>query len=84
MDFKSWLLFILEGIGTDMYPEQGPIWDWRQDNWVKVMEKMGANYKGDGPGILRKIPQESLDELKEIFDITGGTERFENIEKYSK
>ena len=48
------------------------------------MEKMGANYKGDGPGILRKIPQESLDELKEIFDVTGGTERFEKIEEYSK
>jgi heterodisulfide reductase subunit C1 len=74
----------LEGIGTDMYPEQGPIWDWRQENWEKVMEKMGANYKGDGPGILRKIPQESLDELKVIFDLTGGTERFDTIEKYSK
>jgi heterodisulfide reductase subunit C1 len=74
----------LEGIGTDMYPEQGPIWDWKQKNWPEVMKKMGANYKGDGPGILRKIPQESLDELKAIFDITGGTERFEKIEEYSK
>jgi heterodisulfide reductase subunit C1 len=74
----------LEGIGTDMYPEQGPIWDWKQANWSALMKKMGANYKGEGPGILRKIPQESLDELKEIFDITGGTERFEKIEKHSK
>jgi heterodisulfide reductase subunit C1 len=74
----------LEGIGTDLYPEQGPIWDWRQLNWAEVMEKMGANYKGDGPGILRKIPQESLEELKQIFDVTGGTERFEKIEHYSK
>jgi heterodisulfide reductase subunit C1 len=74
----------LEGIGTDMYPEQGPIWDWKQANWSEVMKKMGANYKGEGPGILRKIPQESLDELKAIFDVTGGTERFEKIEKYSK
>jgi heterodisulfide reductase subunit C len=74
----------MEGIGTDMYPEQGPIWDWKQANWANVMEKLGANYKRSGPGILRKIPQESLDELKRIFDITGGTERFEKIEKYSK
>ncbi len=74
----------LEGIGTDMYPEQGPIWDWFQENWSTVMNRLGANYKGAGPGILRKVPQESLDELKKIFDITGGTERFENIEKYSK
>jgi heterodisulfide reductase subunit C len=74
----------LEGIGTDLYPEQGPIWDWKQKNWNEVMKKLGANYKGDGPGILRKIPQESLDELKEIFDITGGTDRFEKIEDFSK
>jgi heterodisulfide reductase subunit C len=74
----------LEGIGTDMYPEQGPIWDWMQENWSELMGKLGANYKGTGPGILRKIPQESLDEIKMIFDITGGTNRFEMIEKYSK
>ncbi|MDE5732103.1 MAG: hypothetical protein K2H95_03595, partial [Bacteroidales bacterium] len=29
------------------------------------------------------IPQESLDELKSIFDVTGGTERIENVEKFS-
>ena len=38
---------------------------------------------GEGPGVLRKIPQESLDELKAIFDISGGTERIEAVEKYS-
>jgi heterodisulfide reductase subunit C len=33
---------------------------------------------------LRKIPQSALDELKAIFDVTGGTERFDKIESYSK
>jgi heterodisulfide reductase subunit C1 len=74
----------LEGIGTDLYPEQGPVWDWRQENWADHMKKLGANYKGDGPGILRKIPAEALEEIKKIFDETGGTRRFENIEKFSK
>ena len=74
----------LEGIGTDLYPEQGPIWDWRQDNWAQVMKKLGANYKGEGPGILRKIPDEALAEIQKIFDETGGTERLESIEKFSK
>jgi len=74
----------LEGIGTSMYAEQGPIWDWRQKNWPAVMERLGANYKGDGPGILRKIPQEALDEIKKIFDETGATSRFNKIEEYSK
>jgi len=74
----------LEGIGTDLYPEQGPVWDWRQKDWGGVMQRLGANYKGNGPGILRKIPEEALDEIKRIFDVTGGTKRFEDIEKFSK
>ena len=45
---------------------------------------MGANYKGDGPGILRKIPEEAMDEIREIFRVTGGMDRYENIEKFSK
>jgi heterodisulfide reductase subunit C len=74
----------LDGVGTAMHPEQGPVWDWIQDNWGALFKKMGANYKGDGPGILRKIPEDAMDELRRIFDVTGGTQRFENIEKFSK
>ena len=73
----------LEGVGTEGHPEQGPIWDWRQKNWTDVMQRLGANYKGVGPGIMRKIPQESLDEIRKIFDVTGATERFNIIEEYS-
>ena len=74
----------LEGVGTSLHPEQGPVWDWIQDNWVDVFNRMGANYKGDGPGILRKIPEEAMNEIREIFEVTGGMERYENIEKFSK
>jgi len=74
----------LEGVGTDMHPEQGPIWDWEQKNWKEIFKRLGANYKGDGPGILRKIPEEALDEIRKIFEITGGKARFEKIEEYSE
>ena len=74
----------LEGVGTTMHPEQGPVWDWIQDNWSDVFKKMGANYKGDGEGILRRIPEEAMDEIREIFKVTGGMKRFENIEEFSK
>lgn len=74
----------LEGVGTDLHPEQGPVWDWIQKNWNLVFDRLGANYKGDGPGILRKIPEEALDEIRKIFDVTGGTERFNKIEKFSE
>lgn len=62
----------LEGIGTDLYPEQGPVWDWRQDEWPATMKRLGANYQGDGPGAMRKIPEEALEEVRKIFEVTGG------------
>lgn len=74
----------LEGVGTSMHPEQGPVWDWIQDNWRELFKKMGANYHGDGPGILRRIPEDAMDEIRKIFKVTGGMKRFENIEEFSK
>jgi len=71
-------------INPEMHPEQGPIWEWEFKNMDAVMDRLGANYRKTGPGILRKIPQEDLDEIKKIFDETGGTERFEKIEQWSK
>jgi heterodisulfide reductase subunit C len=48
-----------------------------------VLKKVGANYKGSGPGAIRKISQDSLDELEKIFEVTGGIEWFKKIEKDS-
>ena len=62
--------------------ESGPVWKWHTEHLEDSLARQGANYMGD-EGILRKIPQESLDELKAIFDVTGGTERIETVEKYS-
>jgi heterodisulfide reductase subunit C len=74
----------LQGVGTALHPEQGPVWDWIQDNWEDVFKKLGANYKGDGPGILRKIPEEAMNEIRTIFEVTGGMARYEKIEEFSK
>lgn len=74
----------LEGVGTSLHPEQGPVWDWIQDNWKELFHRLGANYKGDGPGILRKIPEEAMDEIRMIFEETGGMDRYEKIEKFSR
>ena len=64
--------------------ESGPVWKWHTEHLKDSFARLGANYQGKGPGVLRKIPQEALDELKSIFDVTGGTERIETVEKYSK
>ncbi|MDP4186627.1 MAG: 4Fe-4S dicluster domain-containing protein [Bacteroidota bacterium] len=70
-------------VATELHPEQGPVWAWEKQNLPELMKKMGANYKGEGPGALRNIPDEAIDELKNIFEVTGANDRFEKIEKYS-
>lgn len=70
-------------VSYENHPEAGPIWEWEQKNLQDIFKRLGANLDGDGPGAMRRIPQESLDELKRIFDITGGTERFNKIEEAS-
>ena len=71
-------------VNADMHPEQGPIWRFILDNTEDVFERLGGQINGNGTGPLRKIPEEALIELKKIFDVTGGTEFFETIEKHSK
>ena len=70
-------------ISYEMHPEQGTVWEWELKNMQDVMARLGANFKGDGPGALRKIPEEAMDEIRRIFEITGGAERFRKIETCS-
>jgi heterodisulfide reductase subunit C len=66
-----------------MHPEQGPNWESIYNNTEEFMAKLDIPYKKEGAGPLRKIDQKNLDELKRIFDVTGGTEMYDCIEKYS-
>jgi heterodisulfide reductase subunit C1 len=74
----------LDAITPELHPEQGPNWEWVHENRAELLERLGGNYKGEGPGILRKIPEETLDELRKIFEVTGGLKRYEKIESFSK
>lgn len=71
-------------VNAEMHPEQGPIWKYILDNTDAVFERLGGQLNGEGTGPLRKIPPEALEELKSIFDVTGGTEFFGKIEEHSK
>lgn len=66
------------------HPESGPVFEWVLNNKEDVYGRLGANYARDGVGALRTISKEDLDELKAIYDVTGGTERIELVEKYSQ
>ena len=65
------------------HPEAGPVWEWSLNNMDAIHKRLGGNIDGDGAGVLRKIPQEDLDELRRIFEVTGGMERFNKIESFS-
>lgn len=73
-----------ENLVPELHPELGPVGEWIYENKEEVYNRVGANYRGDGTGALRKIPQESLDEIYLIFELTGGFERFDRIEHFSK
>lgn len=88
---------IMEGVGQNIldmgycvhpdrvnpkkHPEQGPVWEWYVKNIEEVAPKLGANYHGKGPGALREIEPETMDELRRIFEVTGGMELHDNILK---
>jgi heterodisulfide reductase subunit C len=74
----------IDEVNTDMYPEQGPVWDWLKKNRVDLLERLGTKYKKEESGALRNTSEESLRDLKNIFDETGATKRFEIIERYSR
>lgn len=68
----------------EMHPEQGPVWKWIHQHLAEVYDRLGGNYKKEGPGIFRKISEESLDEIQKIFDQTGGQKLYDCIENFSE
>jgi heterodisulfide reductase subunit C len=67
-----------------MHREQGPIWDYILDHTKEVYERLGGHIGELGEGPLRKISDDVKVELKNIFEVTGGTEMFNTIEKHSR
>ena len=63
------------------HPEAGRVWEWEEKHLDDVFERLGGNLDGKGPGAMRRIPQEDLDQIRNIFDITGATERMGNVRK---
>jgi heterodisulfide reductase subunit C len=71
----------IDEVNTDMYPEQGPVWDWLKQNRKQILDRLGSSYQKEISGTLRQISQESLNDLQRIFDETGASERFDQLEK---
>ncbi len=67
-----------------LHPEQGPVWKWYFDNAEEVADRQGGNYNKEGSGALRKINDENLKDLRRIFEVTGGKDFYDQIDKQSK
>ncbi len=52
--------------------EQGPVWEWFIENIEEVAPKFGAKYHQEGSGALHTIPHEDMEEVRKIFEVTGG------------
>lgn len=70
-------------VRPDMHPEQGPVWEWIYEHRDDVYERVHSNYKKEGAGALRRVDDESLEELRRIFDVTGGKAFMDHIEEAS-
>lgn len=71
-------------VKPEMHPEQGPVWEWVYAHLDDVFEKVHANYRKPGPGALREVDEESMEELHKIFDVTGGTDFLNKIQRCSE
>ena len=63
----------------EKHPEQGPVWERYVKNIKAVSPKFGANYHGEGAGALRTINPETMEELRNIFRVTGGMDFHDSI-----
>lgn len=70
-------------VAPALHPEQGPVWEWIYDHDTDVYLRFSPNYQQQGDGAVRKLDDETMDEIRAIFDVSGGTAFFENIEACS-
>ncbi|HOT18110.1 MAG TPA: 4Fe-4S dicluster domain-containing protein [Bacteroidales bacterium] len=70
-------------VDPKVHPEQGPVWEHYYNHMDDSLARLGGELNGrEGP--TRLIPDDVLDELKNIFKVTGGQALFDAIEEASE
>ena len=59
------------------------VWKWIIDNDEQIYGQFTSCYGKAGAGALRKVSDETLDEINKIFEVTGGKDMFDTIERHS-
>ena len=72
-----------KNISPELHPEQGTVWQWIYDNDKDIYARFTPSYNKEGAGALRRCSDETMAELHRIFEISGGKEFFDCIERHS-
>ena len=70
-------------VAPELHQEQGPVWKWINENDKAVFSMFNPTYMEEGPGAMRKMDPESLEEIHRIFEVSGGMEFYDLIDRYS-
>lgn len=70
-------------VDPGLHPEQGPVWEWVHGHVADVFGRFDDGYDREVPGAMKKMSRATLDEMRRIFEVTGGLEFFEDIERHS-
>ncbi len=81
---KTGYCLVPRNIKPELHPEQGAVWEWITRNDEEVYGRFTPVYGAEGQGALRRIDEESMQELHRIFDVSGGREFYDTIERHSE
>ncbi|HBX91118.1 4Fe-4S dicluster domain-containing protein [Alistipes sp.] len=70
-------------VKPELHPEQGPVWRWIHDHDSELYARFSPVYMRHGAGALRRLDGDTLAEIERIFEVSGGREMFDTIERHS-
>lgn len=70
-------------VDINAHPEQGKTWQWVFKNTKDVFDRFDNDYGKLNGGACRKMDDKTLGEIQRIFEVSGGKQMYDTIEKYS-
>lgn len=71
-------------IRPELHPEQGAVWEWIYEHDADIFSRFSDCYGKEGAGALRRVDEKSIAEIRRIFEVSGGAEFYDTIERYSE
>lgn len=71
-------------IRPELHPEQGSVWKWIIDNDEEVYSLFTDVYLKSGAGALRRVDDGTMQEIRRIFEVSGGKAFYDTIERHSE